>query len=86
MRNECSLIVELLKRGRGQSKRYWVIEMNHVRCLYISTYHGTDVIDHLTKTLPSFAAHRNIGIHQSIMDYLLLNLFYDLQGMLRGDH
>ena len=52
--NECSMFVELRERGRGLNKRYWAIEMNHARRLYLSTYHGIDVIDHLIKNAAIF--------------------------------
>ena len=44
--NEVFHIVEIRERGRGKNKRYWVIEMNNVRRIYLSTYNGVDVIDH----------------------------------------
>lgn len=47
--NEVFNFVELRERGRGVNKRYWVIEMNHGRRIYLSTYNGIDVLDHLIK-------------------------------------
>ncbi len=36
-------------RGQGEDKRYWGIEMNEGRDLYISTYWGVDNTDHMIK-------------------------------------
>ena len=47
--NECDVFVELRERGRGSSKRYWGIEMNDARRVYLSTYFRIDVMDHLLK-------------------------------------
>jgi hypothetical protein len=47
--NEVSNFLELRERGRGENKRYWVIEMNHARHLYLSTSNGIDVLDHILK-------------------------------------
>ena len=52
--NEVFNYVELRERGRGVSKRKWVIEMNHARRLYLSTYNGIDVLDHLLKNARLF--------------------------------
>ena len=47
--NEVYNFVELRERGRGDEKRFWVIEMNHARRTYLSTYNGIDVLDHMIK-------------------------------------
>ena len=47
--NECYLFVEIRERGRGKNKRYWGIEMNHGRRMYLSLYWTIDVVDHLLK-------------------------------------
>lgn len=47
--NEVFNYVELRERGRGANKRYWVIEMNHGRRIYLTTYNGIDIMDHLIK-------------------------------------
>ena len=47
--NECKLFVEIRERGKGQNKRYWGIEMNDARRLYLSMYCTIDVADHLLK-------------------------------------
>lgn len=52
--NEVSNFVELRERGRKDKKRYWVIEMNHARRIYLSTYNGVDVLDHLIKNTRLF--------------------------------
>ncbi len=52
--NDVFNYVEIRERGRGENKRYWVIEMNHARRLYLSLYHAIDVIDHLIKNLRLF--------------------------------
>ena len=52
--NEVFNYVELRERGRGDGKRKWVIEMNHARRLYLSTYNGIDVLDHLLKNARLF--------------------------------
>ena len=46
--------MELRERGRGKNKRDWVIEMNHARRLYLSTYNGVDVLDHKIKNANMF--------------------------------
>lgn len=52
--NEVYNFVELRERGKGISKRLWVIEMNHARRTYLSTYNGIDVLDHLIKNARLF--------------------------------
>jgi hypothetical protein len=52
--NDVYNFVELRERGKGVSKRYWVIEMNHGRRVYLSTYNGIDVLDHLIKNARLF--------------------------------
>jgi hypothetical protein len=52
--NEVYNFVELRERGKGASKRHWVIEMNHRRRVYVSTYNGIDVLDHLIKNAGLF--------------------------------
>ena len=52
--NEVSNFCELRERGRGNNKRYWVIEMNHGRRIYLSSYNGIDVLDHLLKNARLF--------------------------------
>lgn len=47
--NELHNFCELRERGRGRGKRHWVIEMNHARRLYLTSYNGIDVLDHLIK-------------------------------------
>jgi hypothetical protein len=47
--NECRLFVEIRERGRKSFKRYWGIEMNNARRLYLSTYGMIDRADHLLK-------------------------------------
>jgi hypothetical protein len=47
--NECSLFVEIRERGKGENKRYWGIEMNDGRRMYLSLYWSIDVADHLLK-------------------------------------
>jgi hypothetical protein len=41
-------------RGRGNSKRYWGIEMNDTRNLYLGTYSRIHSIDHLVKNANLF--------------------------------
>ena len=36
--NECTNFFELLKKGRGNHKQQWVIEMNHDWRIYLATY------------------------------------------------
>lgn len=45
---------ELRERGKGVNKRFWVIEMNHARRIYLSTYNGIDVLDHVIKNAHLF--------------------------------
>ena len=52
--NEVFNYVELRGRGRGSNKKKWVIEMNHARRLYLSTYNGINVLDHLLKNARLF--------------------------------
>ena len=52
--NEVFNFAELRERGRGEKKRYWVIEMNHGRRIYLSLYNGIDVLDHLLKNARLF--------------------------------
>ena len=52
--NECKLFVGLRERGRGKDKRYWGIEMNDARRLYLSLYWRIDVVDHLLKNAAIF--------------------------------
>lgn len=52
--NEIFHFVELRERGRGLQKRYWVIEMNHSRRVYLTTYNGIDVLDHLLQNARLF--------------------------------
>lgn len=47
--NEVYNFVELRERGRKDDKRYWGIEMNQARRLYLSTYGNIDVLDHHIK-------------------------------------
>ena len=52
--NECKLFYELRERGRGEDKRHWAIEMNDARRLYLSTYNGIDVMDHMINNTDIF--------------------------------
>ena len=52
--NEIENFCELRERGRGNNKRHWVIEMNHARRIYLSSYNGIDVLDHLIKNARLF--------------------------------
>jgi len=52
--NECNLFAEIRERGKGKSKRYWGIEMNHARRLYLSTYGQIDNIDFYIKSTNLF--------------------------------
>jgi hypothetical protein len=52
--NECNLFVEVRERGRGKHKRYWGIEMNDARRLYLHLYWRIDVVDHLLKNAAIF--------------------------------
>ncbi len=52
--NEVQHIVEERERGRGENKRSWVIEMNNGRRIYLSTYNGVDVLDHMIKLAKMF--------------------------------
>jgi hypothetical protein len=52
--NEVYNYVELRERGRGAKKRYWFIEMNHARRIYLTSYNGIDVLDHLIKNARLF--------------------------------
>jgi len=52
--NEVYNFVELRERGRGANKRHWVIEMNHARRIYLTSYNGIDVLDHLIKNARLF--------------------------------
>jgi hypothetical protein len=52
--NECDLEVRRKERGRKESKRYWGIEMNDARKLYLGTYSRIDSIDHLIKNAHLF--------------------------------
>lgn len=42
-----SLYVQPRSRGRGNDKRWWAIEMNEARALYLAFYFGVDNIDHM---------------------------------------
>ena len=46
--------MEERERGRGKDKRYWGIEMNDARRLYLSLYWRIDVVDHLLKNAAIF--------------------------------
>ena len=52
--NECGMYVRKRERGRGDNKRFWGIEMNDARELYLSTYSRIDSIDHLIKNARIF--------------------------------
>jgi hypothetical protein len=52
--NECKMEVRRKERGRGDNKRYWGIEMNEARKLYLGTYSRIDSIDHLVKNTNLF--------------------------------
>ena len=52
--NECNLTVQRKERGHQESKRYWGIEMNDARTLYLGTYSRIDSIDHLVKNANLF--------------------------------
>jgi hypothetical protein len=52
--NECSMYVRRRERGRKENKRFWGIEMNDARELYLGTYSRIDSIDHLIKNANIF--------------------------------
>lgn len=52
--NACSSGVQTKERGRAQRKRYWGIEMNEARYLYLGTYWGVDRLDHMIKNANMF--------------------------------
>mmetsp|Transcript_22194 Transcript_22194/g.33555 ORF Transcript_22194/g.33555 Transcript_22194/m.33555 type:complete len:160 (-) Transcript_22194:434-913(-) len=52
--NEVFHFVKVRERGRGEQKRYWVIKMNHSQRVYLTTYNGIDVLDHLLKNARLF--------------------------------
>jgi hypothetical protein len=52
--NECSMYVRKRERGRKENKRFWGIEMNDARELYLGTYSRIDSIDHLIKNASMF--------------------------------
>jgi hypothetical protein len=45
--SSCHMSIRRRERGRGDNKRYWGIEMNHARTLYLGSYYRIDCIDHL---------------------------------------
>ena len=45
--SSCRMSIRRRERGRGDNKRYWGIEMNHARTLYLGSYYRIDCIDHL---------------------------------------
>ncbi len=46
---EVNLYVRQREKGRGKSKRFWAIEMNQGRELYLKTYSAIDKIDQMLK-------------------------------------
>jgi hypothetical protein len=50
----CSMSIRRRERGRGENKRYWGIEMNHARTLYLGSYFRIDCIDHLIQNAQMF--------------------------------
>jgi hypothetical protein len=47
--NRCKTQAMVKSRGKGDNKRYWGIEMNEARNLYLGSYSRIDSIDHLIK-------------------------------------
>jgi hypothetical protein len=52
--NECGMYVRKRERGRKANKRFWGIEMNDARELYLGTYSRIDSMDHLIKNASMF--------------------------------
>jgi hypothetical protein len=50
----CTMSIRRRERGRGENKRYWGIEMNHARSLYLNSYYRIDCIDHLIQNARIF--------------------------------
>lgn len=47
--SEVGLFVEQREKGKGETKRYWAIEMNEARQLYLKLYGTVDRIDQMLK-------------------------------------
>ena len=47
--NSCKTTAMIRSRGKGDNKRYWGIEMNEARNLYLGSYSRIDSIDHMIK-------------------------------------
>lgn len=52
--SSCNMSIRRRERGRGLNKRYWGIEMNHARSLYLQSYYRIDCIDHLIQNARIF--------------------------------
>jgi hypothetical protein len=50
----CTKSIRRREHGRGNNKRYWGIEMNDARTLYLGSYHRIDCIDHLIQNARIF--------------------------------
>jgi len=51
---EVTNFVQQRERGRGATKRVWVIEMNEGQEMYLKTYSAVDKVDHMLKEWESF--------------------------------
>ena len=47
--HEVSNFVRRRERGRGNNKRFWAIEMNERREIYVKTYSAVDKVDQMLK-------------------------------------
>lgn len=52
--NSNSVYIRKRQRGKGNNKRFWGIEMNEARQLYLSTYSRIDSMDHMIKNASMF--------------------------------
>jgi hypothetical protein len=52
--NNCSMFIRRKERGTGENKRYWGIEMNDARTLYLKSYYRIDCMDHMIKNARLF--------------------------------
>ena len=65
--SSCNMSIRRRERGRGENKRYWGIEMNDARSLYLQSYYRIDCIDHLIQNARIFIEAGNIGTPQFYM-------------------
>jgi hypothetical protein len=52
--NNCSMFIRRKERGTGENKRYWGIEMNDARTMYLRSYFRIDCMDHMIKNARLF--------------------------------